>query len=90
VPLKSTKVYGEASHKVLVRHLTHIAAVFAAVFAAAQPNNAEAAESAEALSRFISVVIWVGLTGFEPATHGLGNRNRHFMACRDVSPSGIF
>jgi hypothetical protein len=86
VPLKSTKVYGEASHKVLVRHLTHIAAVFAA----AQPNNAEVAESAEALSRFISVVIWVGLTGFEPATHGLGNRNRHFMACRDVSPSGIF
>ena len=34
--------------------------------------------------------IQVELAGFEPATHGLGNRNRHFMACRDVSPSRIF
>ena len=34
--------------------------------------------------------IRVGLAGFEPATHGLGNRNRHFMACRDESPSKIF
>jgi hypothetical protein len=46
----------------------------AAVFAAATPNDAEAAESHEAQSRFISVFKWVGLTGFEPATHGLGNR----------------
>ena len=32
----------------------------------------------------------VGLAGFEPATHGLGNRNGHIMAYRDVPPSRIF
>ena len=63
-------VYGEGSRAVLEWHLTRIAAVFAA----ARPNNDEAARNDEAQSRFISVIVRVGLAGFEPATHGLGTR----------------